>query len=92
LVYQFSISRVDWAFEMTTLDELTQKLFDRRCDGCRVREGWEHKCHSITGQKEIMLKGEREFRYCECEECGVFILQAINQSYINGEKKSGNDY
>lgn len=68
----------DTLMNESSLEELRQRLFARRCDDCRVNEGHEHRCHSIGGQREIMSRGEREYRYCECEECGVFILQAIN--------------
>ena len=39
------------------------------CDGCNVREGHEHRCHSDSGQKDMMVKGERVWATCGCEEC-----------------------
>lgn len=40
------------------------------CDGCNVREPWEHRCHSGRyGQANIMVRGERELVVCQCEEC-----------------------
>ena len=37
----------------------------RICDGCAVREGWEHKCHGA----EATVQGERAGLPCECPEC-----------------------
>ncbi len=39
------------------------------CDGCNVNEGWEHKCHSRSGQEDMMIRGERYHAFCSCEEC-----------------------
>lgn len=44
------------------------------CDGCNVRKGWEHRCHSGLQFGEsfarIMIRGEaHEDTICECSEC-----------------------
>jgi len=43
------------------------------CDGCNVREPFEHRCHSTSGSgrtiPEMVVRGERVPRACECEPC-----------------------
>lgn len=35
------------------------------CDGCNVRDGWEHRCHGM----QATVRGEPTGRPCECHEC-----------------------
>ena len=35
------------------------------CDGCNVKDGWEHRCH---GDRAMVL-GVQTLRPCECKEC-----------------------
>lgn len=35
------------------------------CDGCAVREPWEHKCHGTN----IVVRGEHTTKNCECPRC-----------------------
>jgi hypothetical protein len=42
---------------------------DYICPGCRVNDGWEHKCHNIC-------PGEDHSTRCTCEECEEIEVQA----------------
>ena len=41
------------------------------CDGCNVRSGHEHRCHNIGFAGYIMVKGDRRYRRCDCQDCRV---------------------
>ncbi len=41
------------------------------CDGCNVRKGWEHRCHNVGFVSYIMVKGERHYHRCDCQECNM---------------------
>lgn len=47
------------------LEEETRLGIDVICDGCAVRDGYEHRCH---GDKS-MIRGEQTNKPCECHEC-----------------------
>jgi hypothetical protein len=38
------------------------------CDGCNVRQPWEHRCHGLDAS-EIVVNGERVRGSCECPDC-----------------------
>jgi len=35
------------------------------CDGCNVRDPWEHRCHG----KEAVVREEQTYKPCECPRC-----------------------
>ena len=40
------------------------------CDGCNVRDGWEHRCHTPNGfPGPVTIRGERFFLRCDCSDC-----------------------
>ena len=47
------------------------------CDGCNVRDGWEHRCHG----RESVVRGEQTYRPCECHECNdeKIIAEALDR-------------
>ena len=52
------------------------------CDGCSVREGFEHRCH---GKTRIIVRGEPYDGPCECFYCGGYYetLQQKGEAIIN---------
>lgn len=48
------------------------------CDGCNVRDGWEHKCHG----KNAMVQGERTSKLCECRPCAFAHLLIPEQEKL----------
>lgn len=36
------------------------------CDGCNVRQRWEHRCH---GGYNVLVMGQRYHGHCECRDC-----------------------
>lgn len=43
------------------------------CDGCNVREPFEHRCH----QRNILVQGERIDKLCCCWECLDVIVNTV---------------
>lgn len=52
------------------------------CDGCNVRDGWEHRCHIHN----IVIKGEFTKHDCECDFCKESREYAKKISRINAEE------
>ncbi len=52
------------------------------CDGCNVRDGWEHRCH---GETRIMVRGELYNGPCECVPCGE--LRKMTPEQVRRELK-----
>lgn len=48
------------------------------CDGCNIREPFEHRCHG----RNIVVRGERADRSCECRPCAFAHLPIEEQEKL----------
>lgn len=48
------------------------------CDGCNIREPFEHKCHG----KNAIVRGEQTNRSCECQVCVMLALPLEEQEIL----------